>query len=618
MTQPATPFRKDHTGNGSTGPFLYDWKIDNKTQLKVIKQVIATGIETTLTVDTDYTVTGIGNPLGGNINTTSALPATEKITILPNFPYEQDTDFTNQNSVKPEEAESMADKLSRQIKQIVEKLNRAVTLPETSTDSPINYISTMNTIYDDTLTAKNAAEAARDDILNDAGFIVVSADLLGADTIGIVAGDIANVNTVAGSIANVNLTAGSITNVNTVAGDISNVNTVATNISAVNNASTNMAAIIAAPTQAANAAASASQAETFKNQAQAYAENMAFRDTVFLTNADSPYTFTQADTGKMFSIDTSGGAFIGHLPEISGLTLPFVVAVKKATGDSNTVTINAFDGGDGTNTINDNSTTGKVISSVGGSQFLPDTDTTPDRWTTVDFGASAAEEKRQIFEAGTDFTAGSSTTLTLTNAPIAGSSSGLDITFDGVYQHSSKWSYVPGTGVITFDAAIPLGVAEVEARWRTSLPVGTPADGTVGWKKLASGIIASVAEMVSGTANKLISAANFKDYMDSTPQIRARVNFSLSGGSVTIRAQHGIASVVRNSTGKATITLSNAAPNANYNVQVTAGNNATLSGVFTGSTREWEVTRTTTTFGIAVLNNGTFNDLSEINVEVIY
>jgi len=187
MTLPSTPFRKDHTGNGTTGPFLYDWKILSDTHLRIVHQVIATGIETVLVLGVDYSVTGVGNPTGGNVNLTDALPGTEKITILPNVPYEQDTDFTNQNSVKPEEAEEMADKLGRQVKQLVEKMSRAVTLPESSTESPVNYISQMNQIYADTIAAKNTTEAARDSVLNNAGFIVVAADLLGSDTIGTVA-----------------------------------------------------------------------------------------------------------------------------------------------------------------------------------------------------------------------------------------------------------------------------------------------------------------------------------------------------------------------------------------------------------------------------------------------
>lgn len=100
-------------------------------------------------------------------------------------------------------------------------------------------------------TATNAANS----ILNNAGFIAVSADLTNIDTVATsisnvnaVASNVTNVNTVAGSISNVNAVATDISNVNAVAGDLTNINTVAgdlsnidinaTNINSINNCST--------------------------------------------------------------------------------------------------------------------------------------------------------------------------------------------------------------------------------------------------------------------------------------------------------------------------------------------------------------------------------------------
>lgn len=85
---------------------------------------------------------------------------------------------------------------------------------------------------------------------NDPNVVAVGSDLLGADTIGTVAGDIANVNSVAGNA----------TNINAVAANATNINTVATNAASINTAATNIAAIIDAPNQASAAAASASAA----------------------------------------------------------------------------------------------------------------------------------------------------------------------------------------------------------------------------------------------------------------------------------------------------------------------------------------------------------------------
>lgn len=241
-------------------------------------------------------------------------------------------------------------------------------------------------------------------------------------------------------------------------------------------------------------------------QAQAYADSMAFKDVVFITAANSPYYLTQAGhSGKMVSVDTSGGNVVIYLPLISGLTPPFVTAVKKATADTNTVTINRW----GTDTINDGSTSSKVLSNVGGSQFIPDTDPAPDRWTTIDFGAAAGEVKNQVFVAGVGFTAGSSTAVTLTNTPLPSSSVATSVYFDGVRQHPSEWSLNTTTGVITFTSAIPLGVGQVLTEWvSSSVTIGTPSDGTVSYPKMSSGAIATTAEILSGTASKLVSAAS--------------------------------------------------------------------------------------------------------------
>ncbi len=174
MTLPATPFRKDHTLTGSIVPLLYDWEIVNKSHLLVtlVNTSITPNAETTLTVDTDYTVSGVGNPLGGNVTLASGYTAGWKLSITSNVPYSQDTDFTNQNSVLPEEAERMADKLGRQIKQIVEILARCVKTTVGNTLSPDALIAAIFNASSETeadklaaaasaLTASNAAAAAQ-------------------------------------------------------------------------------------------------------------------------------------------------------------------------------------------------------------------------------------------------------------------------------------------------------------------------------------------------------------------------------------------------------------------------------------------------------------------------
>lgn len=84
------------------------------------------------------------------------------------------------------------------------------------------------------------------------------------------------------------------------------------------------------------------------------------------------------------------------------------------------------------------------------------------------------------FTAGVGFTAGSSTTVTLTADP--GSENSLIVTFDGITQHRDTYS-VSGT-TVTFDTAISTGVSKIEATYTTTIPAATPGDGTVTQAKL--------------------------------------------------------------------------------------------------------------------------------------
>ena len=78
---------------------------------------------------------------------------------------------------------------------------------------------------------------------------------------------------------------------------------------------------------------------------------------------------------------------------------------------------------------------------------------------------SVREQTVDVFTAGGDFTAGSSTTVSLTADP--GTENAVIISFDGIVQHHDTFSQSGTT--ITFDAAIPTGVAKVEAVYVASV-----------------------------------------------------------------------------------------------------------------------------------------------------
>lgn len=137
----------------------------------------------------------------------------------------------------------------------------------------------------------------------------------------------------------------------------------------------NAADIAAAGANATAAAASAAAAAV-----SAAGLGAAFvQDVVYLTSASSPVTLVQADNGKLYSIDSSGGAISITLPTISGITTPYNVGLKLKTG-GNTVTVNRA----GSDTIN--GATSKTLTIAGtGFKAIADTSPAPNEWTTLDY-----------------------------------------------------------------------------------------------------------------------------------------------------------------------------------------------------------------------------------------
>jgi hypothetical protein len=101
----------------------------------------------------------------------------------------------------------------------------------------------------------------------------------------------------------------------------------------------------------------------------------------------------------------------------------------------------------------------------------------------------------------------------------------LYVAYDGLMQHSSQFSQDPVTGVVTANAAVPLFVTEIEVATAALLPIGVTGDntvtaakivdGVVGYVKLAASAIASAADLIAGTASKLVTAAEFKAFYDA-------------------------------------------------------------------------------------------------------
>jgi hypothetical protein len=100
--------------------------------VQVIRLTISTGLETTLTIVTDYTITLNGdqdsNP-GGNIVLVAALSALYKLTATSDIANLQPTDLTNQGGFYPEVITDALDRATIQIQQISDIGDRTLKIP---------------------------------------------------------------------------------------------------------------------------------------------------------------------------------------------------------------------------------------------------------------------------------------------------------------------------------------------------------------------------------------------------------------------------------------------------------------------------------------------------------
>lgn len=115
-----------YSGNGTTTVFSYTFEVQDETHL-VVTVLAADGItESVEVLNTDYTVTGVGNPSGGTIIMGTAPTTGQKLTITRNVTLDQEVDLQNRGAVNPETLEESLDKLTQIAQDQQEQLDRAL------------------------------------------------------------------------------------------------------------------------------------------------------------------------------------------------------------------------------------------------------------------------------------------------------------------------------------------------------------------------------------------------------------------------------------------------------------------------------------------------------------
>jgi len=161
---------EQYTCDGSQTVFAYGWKIFVKTEITVYIQHITSGVKTTLTVDTDYTVSGVGNETGGDVTTVATYSSDYYFVIESNAPYTQAADFEQNDSFHAKTVENALDKLEIQVQQVKDSITRSIqySITETAnltfppTESTKKYIAgdSTNGLYWDDVTVTTTSYGA--------------------------------------------------------------------------------------------------------------------------------------------------------------------------------------------------------------------------------------------------------------------------------------------------------------------------------------------------------------------------------------------------------------------------------------------------------------------------
>ena len=128
-----------YAGSGTTGPFTVGFRFLDNTHLQVIRTSSA-GVDTTLVITTDYSVSGAGGS-SGTVTLVSALASGETLTVIRGVPFTQLADYVDNDAFPAESHENALDLLTMQTQQNREVLDRSLTLPATtsgvSTELPV-------------------------------------------------------------------------------------------------------------------------------------------------------------------------------------------------------------------------------------------------------------------------------------------------------------------------------------------------------------------------------------------------------------------------------------------------------------------------------------------------
>jgi hypothetical protein len=159
MTLAAETQIQDYACNGVTDDFAIPFKWYEQSDIKVIKKTVATGAESALTLNVDYTITGgtlddnTQQYTGGNVHFAAAPASTFEIWVYRKVSEIQDYDYNTTGPFPASSHEAALDKLTAMIQHFRFLFSRALLFKKTSDFSDVEFpeleASTVIVVNDD-------------------------------------------------------------------------------------------------------------------------------------------------------------------------------------------------------------------------------------------------------------------------------------------------------------------------------------------------------------------------------------------------------------------------------------------------------------------------------------
>jgi hypothetical protein len=127
MSLPANLRRDRYVANAGQTVFPYTFRIFAATDLVVER--LRNNTTTTLQLNVDYTVSGVGNDTGGNVTLTQGAEQDDIIAIVSNQPNQRSTDFTESGDFRAAALNAEFDRIWIGIQQIAQDVSRQITRP---------------------------------------------------------------------------------------------------------------------------------------------------------------------------------------------------------------------------------------------------------------------------------------------------------------------------------------------------------------------------------------------------------------------------------------------------------------------------------------------------------